>query len=689
MIRIERPKDSQPKRLLEVEEAELVALREFFYGQDAKYQRQRKTEFDIDVYVDDEIREQLGRLSHQKCAYCESPLGKDWLVDLFRPRRGSIRAGGRVDSDHYWWLAYRWDNMLPSCYICERNKGSRFPIKGRAAQPEAQGEELDKERPELIDPTHSHDLPEDHLWVDAEGMIKALSDRGDVTIATLDLNRDDLAAQRHQAFEAATDLFVRARTDATLTDEVTSAISGVMPFTLARRSAYERASETAPPVRDKELKSERFSVVQSELIDRDDVTVGPAQWIESVQVKNFMGLRDFKLEFPITTNPEQEPWIILLGQNGAGKSSLLKAVALALANEDERRRLVPDASAFLNRATSERHGYVRVSLNRGDPVELEFRKWDREFHVTAEPPPINLLGYGATRLPSPVGKSSRTHPTRFSVGNLFDPWETLSDAEPWLTDTKGVKPAQFDRLASSLRQLLSLDDDDEIVRYRKKLYIRQGQARVSLRQLSDGYQSVVALAMDIMFNLANDWSLMEHAEGTVLLDEIEVHLHPQWKVNIIDSLRSLFPRLRFIATTHDPLCLSGALDGEIRILERDKEGFLDSRRLDIPKGTRADQVLTGDWFGLSTTVDDDTIDLMEEHRKMLLLPSDQQDSDRRRQLVSELKKRLGSYADTSVDQMAIQAAAQVIKEQDIRSLSSKDRSDAREAIVDMLRKRSS
>lgn len=691
MIRIVRSGVEPPSFLAEVRERELERLREF-YRQEVKYQRQRKTTFDARKVFDDDVRAALGAMSNGKCAYCETPLSdvSELVVDLFRPRRGAVRADGRIDPDHYWWLAYDWENMLPSCYACNRNKASRFPIAGRAAVAEARGAELDAERCQLVDPADEVGSPDDHLWVDAEGRIGALSERGDVTIAVLDLNRAELVERRRETYDEATELYVRAREDASAGDLIDEQLGGRLPYTLARRSAYEAASATAAAVGEKHRLSAEFSVVQSAAPDVDDIASGPALWIDRLEAHNFMGLRDFSLQFPAATDPEREPWILLLGQNGVGKSSILKAVALAMADPAERRRLYPDASVLVNRAAGERRGHVRVHLNRGEPVELSFRRYDPEFRSNRPAPPLHLLGYGATRLPAPITATPRTPaPTRFVVGNLFDPWETLSDAEPWLTDTSRVDAAQFDRLASALRELLSLDDRDQIVRYRRKLYVQQVGARVALRQLSDGYQSVVALAMDIMFNLASDWSLMETAEGTVLLDEIEVHLHPQWKVHIVDAIRRLFPRLRFITTTHDPLCLGGALPGELHLIERDDDGLVDVKQVDIPKGTRADQVLTGDWFGLSTTIDDETIALMEEHRLMLLEPLAEQDRARTDELVTILKERLGTYGDTAIDRLALQAAAEEIGRRDIRTLDAEERKTARSNILRLVEQRSS
>jgi hypothetical protein len=94
------------------------------------------------------------------------------------------------------------------------------------------------------------------------------------------------------------------------------------------------------------------------------------------------------------------------------------------------------------------------------------------------------------------------------------------------------------------------------------------------------------------------------AEGTVMIDELGAHLHPRWKMRIVSAIRDVFPRVQVIASTHDPLCLRGLLDGEVTLLRRLPEGEI-YRVEDLPsvEGLRVDQLLTSEFFGLNTTFD--------------------------------------------------------------------------------------
>ena len=101
-------------------------------------------------------------------------------------------------------------------------------------------------------------------------------------------------------------------------------------------------------------------------------------------------------------------------------------------------------------------------------------------------------------------------------------------------------------------------------------------------------------------------SNLETAHGVVLVDEIETHLHPRWKMRVMSSLREAFPRIQFIVTTHDPLCVRGMDDGEVIVLVRNELGGIITLA-DLPdvSGMRSEQLLTSEYFGLSSTIDPD------------------------------------------------------------------------------------
>ena len=90
-------------------------------------------------------------------------------------------------------------------------------------------------------------------------------------------------------------------------------------------------------------------------------------------------------------------------------------------------------------------------------------------------------------------------------------------------------------------------------------------------ELTDGYHVFIALVADVarravMLNEFDGAEAPERVEGVVLIDEIDLHLHPRWQRTALPSLRDTFPRLQFILTTHSPQVLSSAENRQVRRL---------------------------------------------------------------------------------------------------------------------------
>jgi predicted ATP-binding protein involved in virulence len=209
--------------------------------------------------------------------------------------------------------------------------------------------------------------------------------------------------------------------------------------------------------------------------------------------------------------------------------------------------------------------------------------------------------------------STRAREGTARVDNLFDPFLAITDPTTWLLE---LDERRFDVVAIGLHTLLDLRSDARLVPDRKTgtVLIQEGRSRDSLRELSDGYQSMLVLSCDVMRTILSLWDTIEQAEGVVLIDELGAHLHPRWRMTIVSRLRTLLPRMQFIVTTHDPLCLRGLEDGEVVVVLRNEARDVVTIT-DLPpvKGLRVDQLLTSEHFGLGSTVDPELDQLYREY----------------------------------------------------------------------------
>ena len=112
---------------------------------------------------------------------------------------------------------------------------------------------------------------------------------------------------------------------------------------------------------------------------------------------------------------------------------------------------------------------------------------------------------------------------------------------------------------------LRIDGDD-----RRRLLIDRGRSTLSVRQMSDGERGILALVLDLTRRLVQANPEMRdpimEAEAVVLIDEIDLHLHPKWQRQIVHKLVATFPRCQFIATTHSPQVVGEVESDRIQIM---------------------------------------------------------------------------------------------------------------------------
>jgi hypothetical protein len=574
-------------------------------------------------------RDALAKIFHSKCAACESRVGVGTFVSVthFRPK---IRVVEDKSTQGYWWLAYDWSNLFILCPRCEQMKGARFPIAGKRAL--SPSDKLSREKPFLLDPCV--DDPSAHLAFDDDGTIVGQTERGRITIEIYGLNRETLEEARRQAienmlnrvkltlYEMGTGKNPTAQEGLTLPDNVEYAAAlraALHRFVLAQQGALEDSTEgrklvsrakKAKPINREQIERLASEAAQKEVeysVESEEDAQGVAflaaqRRIERIEIRDFKSIETLSIKFPIPQS-EDQAWLMLLGENATGKSSILQAVALALMGQAHANSLGLDARSFLRHNAKNPEGSVEIHLtNLNSPVRMKFGKDIAGFQITPTKPKVLLLGYGATRLlPRPgLGESDQNKYIR--IKNLFDPTAPLNDADTWLSDKTKVPQDKFEEVAGGLREALLLPLNVEPDREHGYVEFVYPNDRMRLAELSDGYQSVIAMVADIAFCVFEKWGSIKDAEAIVLLDEIEVHLHPRWKMTIVERLRRCFPRLSFIVTTHDPLCLRGLRKNEIMVLRRDAAGAI-SPLTDIPDldGFRADQLLTSPLFDLVTT----------------------------------------------------------------------------------------
>ena len=405
---------------------------------------------------------------------------------------------------------------------------------------------------------------------------------------------------------------------------------------------------------------------------------------ELTSIRLFRDTPTVDVPFPVPDG-ERGQWIVLVGENGVGKTTILRALALTLAAPSVASKLLDEQ---LRMARNGSEGRVSIDLDTGN-LSIALRRVERtELVESLSPPDVArpwVVGYGVRR-GNARGEKDR-EPETGPVGELhtlFDRPASLHNAVKWLKDLDadvlreqrrgprspdappGPREGVWRSVQRALHELLGVTrvevDDSGVVHV-----VHPKFERVRLDALSDGYLTTAGWVIDMIARWISRQDELDEPVGAdvlrqmcgfVLLDEVDLHLHPMWQLQILTDVRRLFPRLSFVVTTHNPLTLQGARPGEVYVVRRDG-ARIELVQRNIRPGHDVDRVLF-EQFGVEHTFDRETRDLLARHREMLergIAPDD----PRRTEIEGELRARFGDAGEALRDQRGAERGPVVLR----------------------------
>ena len=407
-------------------------------------------------------------------------------------------------------------------------------------------------------------------------------------------------------------------------------------------------------------------------------------------------------------NNRPRQWTILLGENGVGKTTLLQCLAgmqpyeMMMSQEmiemllprfyeiflsgipvgkisirrDEKLEFRLDSEMSINAKLESSSDSMRV---RGGNV------WSEPGYAGASGLSDNLrglicYGYGASRRMGTTSLSESQ--SADTITSLFDDNATLINAEEWLLQAdyaakslEGIERERAENRRDRIKEvLIRLLPDVEELRFtptktppiRTTLEAKTPYGWVSIRDMSLGYRTLMTWMVDFASRLFERYPdspnpLAEPA--IVLIDEIDLHLHPRWQRNLMHFLSETFPNTQFIASAHSPLIVQAATDANVVLLRREGDHVVIDNDVKTVQGWRVDQVLTSDLFGLESARPPQ-IDAALKERTTLLSKSRLTAKDKAR--LKELEAQIGALptGETPQDREAmdiIRRAAELLK----------------------------
>ena len=378
--------------------------------------------------------------------------------------------------------------------------------------------------------------------------------------------------------------------------------------------------------------------------------------IKKLSLSNYRGVKSLDLELNKTIN-------VFLGINGAGKSTVLDAVAIMLSwvvsrlkqsrasgrpiteNDVTNGTLVSSIELscidkeqkVFWKLVKRRKSYMKVK-KKSDLSALSNYTKQLQLKIEEQEENLNLSLF----VYYPVNRSVLDIPVRIRKKHRFDLFAAYDEALTsganfrtffeWFREREDLenenrkyknaffKPddfqfpdSQLEAVRRALNEFLPEFKNLTVRRNPLRMEIDKNRETLSVDQLSDGEKCLIALVGDLARRLAISNPRRENplrGRGIVIIDEIDLHLHPKWQRKIIPTLTSIFSNIQFVVSTHSPHVITHVQPEDLFLLSTTDQGII-AKKPTESYGKNVDRVLE-DLMGLETTRPDEVNRLLTE-----------------------------------------------------------------------------
>ncbi|MBL8218057.1 MAG: AAA family ATPase [Bryobacterales bacterium] len=347
-------------------------------------------------------------------------------------------------------------------------------------------------------------------------------------------------------------------------------------------------------------------------------------------------------------------WTVILGDNGVGKTTILRGIA------HFGHRQPPDKLP--------EQAELTLELAADPPLRIA----SSQIRQSSDLPTIYAYGAGRGVHTARLAPTS-IHP----AATLFDDGAALPDAEEWWLQTDYAVRVSNDesarkhleRVSEALVKLLpdvtgigvQLDEQKQ-----PRLMADTIHGRVLLRDLSLGYNTALTWVIDLARRMFERYPnspdpLAEPA--VVLVDEIDLHLHPRWQRELLQTLDRIFSKTQFIVTAHSPLIVQAAPNANLALLRWEGDQVVIDNDVDYIRKWRVDQILSSELFGEQPTHAPEVEELIEQKLELASKPELTEEEQLRLQELDEELAHIPTAANPSdIDAMRIiREAAEALK----------------------------
>ncbi len=407
-------------------------------------------------------------------------------------------------------------------------------------------------------------------------------------------------------------------------------------------------------------------------------------FLKSLELENVRCFEHLFVDFDLPGGSNRK-WSVILGENGTGKSTLLRSLALVLAGSDALSELLGNPADWIRIGSSEARITAKIENKSGQERELaitigekdtisdiisrshgSLEKLDEALEHTNRS--YFVVGYGSTRRLGTKGLSRVSsfydHPRARSVSTLFSKAAELNPLESWamrLDYRSGG--SDFNIITNVLSDFLPELTFSHIDKEKERLLFKTLDGEIPLDQLSDGYQNMAGWVGDMLYQISeifDDYKEPLHTRGVLIIDEVDLHLHPVWQRKLLEFLDSRLPNMQIVVTTHSVVTAQQSETGSLHYLIRRDDKIEIEDFVGDPSKLLINQLLMTEAFGNSSDESLST-ERMKNRYRSLHSKSDRSGSDN--QEMEEIKQAMSTIApEGETDVYLTDAQRRILKE---------------------------
>lgn len=394
--------------------------------------------------------------------------------------------------------------------------------------------------------------------------------------------------------------------------------------------------------------------------------------VTKLTLENFRGIARMELEFHERVN-------VLMGENGAGKSAILDCLAILLSRLIGRIKSTTGTGRFFGyrdvtngqketkneisvevdgqsaswSVTKTRRGLKKQTITNLEQLKGIAQKIQADYESDEDLDFPLAVYYPVNRavldIPLRIRKRHEFHQLSAydeslsgAKNNFRVFFEWYRNREDLENETRTRKPRHRDRelkaVRTAIETLLPGCSELHVQRSPLRMVVNKGQTELVVNQLSDGEKCQLALAGDLARRLAIANPSRKNpldGQAVVLIDEVDLHLHPSWQRTIVPRLAETFPNCQFIVTTHSPQVASEVDEGDVLLLQRTDDNVSVSRP-EAVYGLDSNRILE-DFMGVAERPQP-----IKDALAVLFRAIDESDLKAAKTIVEELNNQVGS-----------------------------------------------